>query len=287
MTETKNDVYQIVTDRVVELLERGTIPWREAWAQGEDFPSNLVSGKKYRGINVWLLSAAGYGSPYWVSAKQCKELGGEIRADEWKHHHLAVFWKRLEVDDKATGEKKFVPLLRYYRVFNVEQCDGLTYPMPEARTPDFNPIAEAERIANEMPNPPTIAHNEPRAFYRRSADLLNMPKRELFDNEQEYYSTLFHELTHATGHEKRVGRLQDDNSAFGSTAYAKEELIAEMGAAYLSATAGILHRTIDNSAAYINGWLERLKNDRKLVVNAASAAHRATDYIFGVKYEQH
>jgi antirestriction protein ArdC len=280
----RNDVYQIVTDRVISLLEAGTVPWRKPWAGGEyQFPRNLVSGKEYRGVNVWLLSCAGFGSPYWVSYKQAAERGGQVRKGEASS--LAVFWKRLEVDDKATGDKKWVPLLRYYRVFNVEQCDGLQYPKPEPRGVEFNPIAAAESIVEAMPKRPEIRHGEARAYYRRSADLVNMPARDSFEIEAEYYNTLFHELVHATGHESRIGRQLNEQANFGSSSYAKEELLAEMGASYLSATAGTLHGTVNNSASYIASWLERLRNDRKLVVTAAAAAQKATDFILGKVYD--
>lgn len=280
---SRNDVYQIVTDRVISLLEAGTVPWRKPWAGGEyQFPMNLASGKAYRGVNVWLLSCAGFGSPYWVSFKQARDRGGNVRKGE--KSSLAVFWKRLDVDDKVTGERKFVPLLRYYNVFNVEQCDGLAYPKPEAKPDTFNPIAAAESIVEAMPARPEITHGEPRAYYRRDVDRVNMPAKQSFDVEAEYYSTLFHELIHSTGHESRLARLANESTNFGSSTYAKEELLAEMGASYLSASAGILHRTVDNSAAYVASWLRRLRDDRKLVVNAAAAAQRAADFILGKTY---
>jgi antirestriction protein ArdC len=280
---SRNDVYQIVTDRVIALLEAGTVPWRKPWAGGDaQFPKNLVSGKEYRGVNIWLLSCAGFSSPYWVSYKQAQARGGSVRKGE--KSSIAVFWKRFETADKATGEKKTIPMLRYYRVFNVEQCEGVEYPKPEARAVTFDSIAAAESIVAAMPGPPEITHNEARAYYQRSNDRVNMPKRETFDKGEEYYSTLFHELIHATGHESRLGRLQNDKSNFGSSTYAKEELLAEMGASYLNAQAGIVETVIDNSAAYIASWLGRLKEDRKLVVSAAAAAQRASDWILGKTY---
>lgn len=274
------DVYQIVTDRIVELLEKGTVPWHKPWASDDRLPMNLVSGKQYRGINVFLLHVAGYGSPYWLTFNQINARGGHVRKGE--KSSIAVFYKTWEIDDKETGEKKQIPVLRYYRVFNVEQCEGIDYPKPEQRTSDFNPIDECERIVAGMPNPPTITHNETRAFYRRSDDRVNLPPRESFDCEPEYYSTAFHELAHATGHESRLNRVsKDDQHAFGSGSYAREELVAEMSASFLCGSARIENRTLDNSAAYIAAWLERLKSDRKLVVQAASAAHRAADWILG------
>jgi antirestriction protein ArdC len=173
-------------------------------------------------------------------------------------------------------------LIRSYRIFNVEQCEGINYPKPKPRTAEFNPIEAAERIIAEMPNPPKITHNELRAYYRRTTDKVNLPRREWFDNEAKYYSTAFHELTHATGHETRLNRLSKNNEdAFGTGSYAKEELVAEMGASFLCGIAGIENQTINNSAAYIAAWLEHLRNDRKLVVQAASAANKAANYILG------
>lgn len=278
-SDEKIDVYQIVTNRIIELLEAGVVPWHKPWAAGAEEPINLVSKKAYRGVNVWLLASAGFGSPYWVSYKQAQELGGQVRKGE--SSTLVVFWKQLKGKDKATGEDKVIPVLRYYRVFNVEQCDGLTYPMPEPRNADFNPLAECTRIVEGYKLGPIIEHKSQRACYSRQSDVVNMPVPESFDSSAEYYSTLFHELTHSTGHESRLGRLQNSVSGFGSTSYAKEELIAEMGAAFLSAVAGIGMRVMDNSATYIQSWLMHLKNDKKLVVGAAAAAQKSSELILG------
>lgn len=280
------DVYQLVTDRMIELLENGVVPWRKPWVGGAA-PVHLVSKKPYRGANVWLLGAAGYSSPYWVSYKQAADLGGHVRKGE--KSSLAVFWKLLDIKPGEAGENggdgaktKKVPVLRYYRVFNLEQCDGIQAPVLEAEanpTPDFEPIAQAEQLVQGMPDKPAITHNEARAYYARNEDRVNMPKREAFVGEAEYYATLFHELVHSTGHDSRLARLQNSVSGFGSTSYAKEELVAEMGASYLCALAGIENATIENAAAYIQNWLSVLKNDRKLVVNAAAAAQKAVDFI--------
>jgi antirestriction protein ArdC len=294
MKKQFSDVYQIVTDKIVAMLEKGTIPWRKVWkteAGRVQMPMNLVSKRPYRGINVWMLAAAGYQSPYWVSYKQAMKLGGNVRAGE--QSTLAVFWKRDEIEDKKTGETKRVFLLRYYRVFNVEQCDGLEKHLPKVEKPKgkvkkFNPIAEADKIVEGMPKRPKIEHNGSAACYSPMFDRVKMPVKESFDNPQGYYATLFHELAHSTGHESREGRfagLKEDAKQFGSEPYAKEELIAEMGAAFLCAISGIDNATVDNSAAYIKGWLKALKDDHKLVVHAAAAAHRAADFILDVKFE--
>jgi hypothetical protein len=278
-TERENvDVYQIVTDRIIELLEKGTVPWQKPWVGGEfQAPKNLTSGKAYRGVNVLLLGCSGFSSPYWVSYKQAQDRGGQVRKGEASS--LVTFWKMFEKVE--SGEKKTIPMLRYYRVFNVEQCDGLEYPQEQRQEMTFNPIEEAEKIVKAMPKAPTITHSEQSAFYERGGDRVNMPKRETFSKSEDYYSVLFHELTHSTGHENRLGRLQNSFSRFGDSNYAKEELIAEIGASYLSNTAGIVDRTIDNSASYIQSWISKLKNDRKLIVGASSKAQEAVEFILG------
>jgi antirestriction protein ArdC len=288
------DVYQIVTDKIVELLEKGTVPWKKGWTVvggRPQMPMNLVSKKPYRGINVWMLAAAGYESPYWLTYKQAEKLGGQVRRGE--QSTIAVFWKRDVIEDKKTGDEKRVFLLRYYRVFNVEQCDGLESKLPKVEKPKakskkFNPIAEAEKIVAGMPKAPSIEHNGSAACYSPALDRVKMPVKESFHGEGEYYSTLFHELSHSTGHATRVGRFAgctEDAKKFGSEPYAKEELIAEMSAAFLSAISGI-ETTVDNSAAYIKGWLKALKDDHKMVVQAAAAAHRSADFILDVKFDE-
>lgn len=288
-SEHKATVYDIITDRMVALLEKGIVPWHKPWVGGEaqGAPRNLASGKAYRGINVFLLGSAGYSSPYWVSYKQAQERGGQVRKGE--KSTPAIFWKLWKPEDAAEGaaegdkEARRVPLLRYYSVFNVEQCDGLEYSKPIApEVPEFDPISTAAHLAACMPKPPTITHAEARAYYRPITDTLNMPKPELFAAPAEYYSTLFHEMTHATGHASRIGRPGvTELCAFGSAQYAREELVAEMGAAYLCAEAGILHHTADNSAAYLAGWIKNLRGDNKLAIVAAAQAQKAADYITG------
>lgn len=296
----KKDVYEIVTDQVIELLEKGTVPWQKPWHGGKMMlPKNLVSKKGYRGINVFLLSVTaasmGYQSPYWLSYKQAQTCGGNVKQGE--KSTLVVFWKLLDVEKEEVGETKkdMIPLLRYYRVFNLEQCEGIdpkklpadAMPAEDEDLLDFDPIEECEKVVWSFANSPEIIHdNERRAYYRPMADIVHMPNKELFTSVEEYYSTLFHELTHSTGHEKRLGRK--DNfavAAFGSVDYSKEELVAEMGAAFLCGITGIVNRTIDNSAAYVQGWLKQLKNDKKLVVQAAAQAQRAVDHMLGVTWE--
>ena len=281
-----NKVYEIITEKVLEKLEQGEIPWHQPWVGG--YPKNLVSKKAYRGINVFLLGCQRYGSPYWVSYKQAQQLGGNVKKGE--KATMVVFWKQLNVTDQGSdGEvtEKTIPMLRYYRVFNVEQCEGIDEKkIPELnRNPDFQPLEQCETVVNGMQKKPRIQFQEARAYYHPKDDFVNMPKRESFDNEEFFYAVLFHELGHATGHESRLHRKdQGEWSPFGSEDYSKEELVAEMTAAFLCGHCDIENKTLDNSAAYIKSWLRKLKDDPKMVVLAAAAAQRAADYILNINY---
>lgn len=280
---SKHSVYEIVTEKIIAQLEQGVIPWHQPWA-AVGAPVNLPTGRRYRGINVLLLSCAGYSSPYWMTYRQGKLMGGQVRGGE--KSTLIVFWKWLEVDSEPEPESeetvRRIPFLRYYRVFNLEQVDGIPPSrIPAAETRPVRPLAAAQALVDAMPNPPRIAHGGDKAFYRPSTDSIQMPKPEAFDSPETFHATLFHELTHASGHPSRLGRF--DLSAclapFGSAEYSREELIAEVGAAFLCAEAGIENATLTNSAAYIQNWLGVLKNDRRMVVLAAAQAQRAVDLI--------
>jgi len=286
-------VYEIVTERILEKLEEGTVPWHKPWAGG-GCPKNLVSGKAYRGVNVLLLGSQDFTSPYWVTFKQAKQLGGCVRKGE--KGTPCIFWKFLnrDTEDAVTGETESlkIPLVRYYSVFNaVEQCDGISHPRLEAQAEEptpFNPIEAAEAIVASYPDAPSIAQDgRASAYYRPSTDSIHTPKRETFDSEAHYYATLFHEMTHSSGHEFRLGRPGVMNpTRYGSHEYSQEELVAEMGAAFLLAEAGIDSDSLtDNSAAYVASWLKALKNDPKLVVLAGAQAQKAVDHITGREFE--
>ena len=288
-----NDVYQVITDRIIAQLEKGVVPWQKPWQGGEQMPRNLTSGRAYRGVNVFLLHAMCYESPFWLTYKQASELGGHVKKGE--RACPVVFWKRLQVADKTepTGNKA-VPFLRYYSVFNVAQCEDIPpdkIPVQNGSQRQHCPITAAENIVATMPKKPEIKHGGGRACYSPGLDCVTMPKPEHFQTGQDYYSVLFHELTHSTGHASRLNRKgiggeDGEWSAFGSTPYAREELVAEMGAAFLSGHAGIVERTLDNSASYIQSWLARLKEDRRLIVQAAAAAQKAADFILDTQFTQ-
>jgi antirestriction protein ArdC len=275
----KNQTYERITDRITALLEQGTVPWHKPWKARTGLPRNFVSQKPYRGINVFLLIAMSYESPLWLTFRQVSQLGGSVRKGE--KACPIVFWKQTTVEDKESGEPKKKRLLRFYHVFNVTQCDGLKIASAPLETP-ANGISKPEDIVANMPQPPLVKHGMTHAYYSPREDCVGLPARERFERTEDYYSTVFHELVHSTGHEKRLKRSTLTESAgFGSNPYCKEELIAEMGAAFLCGQAEIGERTIDNSAAYLKGWLEELRRDKMLLVHAAAQAQRAADFILG------
>lgn len=288
------NVYEIITDRILKEMESGTLPWVKGWksALGEE-PANLKSKATYRGLNRFLLSQGSYARPYYVTYNQATELGGTVKKGE--HGMPVIFWKKgtytAKHDDGTESEEKSF-LLRYYTVFNIEQCEGLDKYLPEVKKQPTNEIPsheKADQIVLHYPNAPKLQHRAgDRAFYRPSEDLVVMPEKTQFKSQAGYYSTLFHELTHSTGHESRLKRpTLLDALGFGDTNYSKEELVAEMGAAFLCGEAGIENEAaLKNSAAYIDGWRRTLKQDSKIVVHAAAQAQKAADYILDRKYTE-
>jgi len=284
------DIYAMVTDKIIILLENGVVPWRRPWTS-TGLPRNLVSKKPYRGVNVFLLSASKYVSPFWLTMRQANELGGHIRKGE--ESTAIVFWKienakasPEELDAEETEKetrRRF--LLRFYRVWNLEQCElpqAVLDKLPKMETHQHDPIEAVEKIIAGMPNPPEIVRGGSKAFYSPLTDRITLPPRELFISAEEEAATETHELIHSVGHEKRLAREGICEAApFGSPVYSKEELCAELGAAFLCAEAGISNAVIDNQAAYVAGWLEKLRDDRKLLIHAAAQAQHAADYILG------
>ena len=278
-------IYDQITERIISLLEKGTVPWRKPWKAQTGLPRNLVTKKLYRGINVLLLHAMHYESPYWLTFRQALELGGHVRKGE--KACPVVFWKQLEREDKQTGEKEKIPMMRFYFVFNVAQCEGLKNLSAPAGESPLTAPSKPEEIIAAMPHRPEIRHGMAKAFYSPSADVVAMPNRASFEKDAGYFATLFHELVHSTGHSSRLNRpTLTESAGFGSNPYCKEELIAEMGAAFLCGQAGIAESILENSAAYVQNWLAQLKDDKKLIVQAAAQAQKAADFILGVKHEE-
>jgi antirestriction protein ArdC len=274
------DVYSIVTEKILAALEAGVVPWHKPWDGQASLARNAISNKPYTGINAFLLNLSAYSDPRWVTFKQAQSLGGSVRKGE--KSSLVVFWKQYQNEDEDGNATKKGAILRYYLVFNVEQCENLSKLKPLEEKAEVDAIAEAEAIVAGMPSPPKIDDKgKDQAFYRPSADAISMPKKSAFGSSEEYYSTLFHELSHSTGHPNRLNRAELNTLApFGSETYSKEELVAEFGAAFLCGEAGI-QTTVENSAAYIKGWLNALKNDKRLAVSAASQGQKAANHILG------
>ena len=291
-------MYQTVTDRILSRLKAGLIPWEKPWKTphftGGPFPRNFRTGKPYRGINIFLLWSSPYNSPFWLTFKQAQELKGTVRKGE-KGTQI-VFYKqlreRIKNNDETTGDEddRAPFVLCHYTVFNVEQCDGLTLPEIEQHTttPEIDEDKLYGSIVTGWENRPALCLNSPteyRAYYRPSTDSVHMPARSRFVDAPPYYSTLFHELVHSTGHESRLNRTFGDR--FGDELYSKEELVAEMGAAVRCASAGIANEHTDrNTTAYIQNWIEKLEEDNRLIVHAAANAQSAVALLLGSTFEE-
>jgi len=297
-TTERLNVYKIVTDRIIASLKDGIIPWEKPWKAptfaGGSFPRNFRTGKPYRGVNVFLLWGTQYGSPFWLTFKQALELGGNVRKGE--KGAQVVFYKQLrsrstkvkettEPDTSANDRAPFV--LNHYTVFNVEQCEGLKVPtIEEANTEPVDADATCEAIVNGWDGRPTLRteiETESHAYYRPSTDTIYLPARFRFVDTSHFYATLFHELVHSTGHSSRLARTFGER--FGDELYSKEELVAETGAAFLCAIAGIAtQHTERNTTAYIQNWISKLEQDNRLIVQAAASAQRAVDLITGQSF---
>ena len=273
------DIYAEITNRIVSEMESGLIPWQKPWVASGGCVS-YATGKPYSLLNQMLLGRSGEYATY----QQIQAAGGYVRRGE--KAHMVVFWKFLEKEDEETGEVKQVPFLRYYNVFHIDQCEGLkakhSKPLPQSAEADQK--AEAIICGYLKSSGVRMTHQQgDRAFYRPSDDTITLPLLAQFKETSEYYSTAFHELIHSTGHSKRLNRL-DRTAFFGSEAYSKEELIAEIGASALVNPAGLeTPRSFRNNAAYVQSWLKVLRNDRKMIVSAAGRADKAVSYILNAE----
>ena len=312
-----------ITDRIISFLDDGIIPWNKPWVGGSfNAPRSVSTGKIYRGANLVILSAAGYSSPWWLTFGQARKLGGAVRKGE--RSYPIHYWKFPKVQDcpKCGGNDtqncthcdengkyigKFARLFSF-NVFNATQVDGLPekyYETIEApKGCEFDPVEKAEDIVHVYAkvyykdklaerseylndNPPKVFHDQSdRNYYIPSKDEIHLCEKDQFISVEEYYSTLFHEFTHSTGHESRLDRdsLTGDNF-FGSHGYSKEELVAEFGSAFLCGIAGIdKDDVVKNSAAYIQSWKKKLEENTDWIVWAGSRAAKATDHILGTEY---
>lgn len=280
------NVYELVTNRIIEQLENNIIPWEKPWSGTIDGAFNRVSKKPYSILNQMLLK---YGGEY-ASFKQWKDLGGHIRKGE--KSEMVVFWKMYPIKEKqddGTEIIKTIPLLKYINVFHISQVDGVE-PLKQKVTHDIEPIDKAEKILNDYWNREniTIEHVKgDKAFYSPMFDKIQLPLFEQFKSSEEYYSTATHESVHSTMKTSRCNRQEDRKGkvvSFGSEEYSKEELVAEVGSAQLMNIVGIeTTKSFRNSTAYIQSWLKVLRNDNKFIVSASSKAEKAVNYILGIQ----
>lgn len=267
---TTNDIYQTVTDRIITALEQGTAPWLKPWAEGKCGtmgPFNAATGRPYNGIN-WLV----LGSGGWLTFKQAKELGGSVRKGE-KGTQI-VFWSFPKIKDTETGEEKVVPFAKGYTVFAVEQCEGLN----EAKLKAPAPITAGQTSINVIAAQAgaQVRHGGSKAFYSPSTDHVQMPSIDAFESADAYAGTLAHELVHWTGHQSRCDR--QFGKRFGDDAYAFEELVAEIGSAFVCAQTGIPLEGLQHTS-YVASWLKVLKNDKRAIFTASSQAKKAAEFL--------
>jgi len=273
------DAYSIITERIVDSLSKGVVPWRKPW--NDVIPSNYITEKTYSGINLFLLGLNDFKSPYWLTWKQIQTLGGAVK--KGKKSSVIVYFTMTEYEnsftfsdgrDNITDNVK-IPLLKYYRVWNWEQTDLI----PEKKiTTDNKRLITCDTVFDNLPVRPVIERGD-YPCYQPISDKIFIQDISFFKSSEDYYSTLYHETTHWTGHESRLNRGELKKSAFGSERYSKEELVAEMGASFLCGLTGIQQKTIDNSVSYIQSWLSVLKNDKTFVISASAQAQKAVDYI--------
>ena len=276
----KIDLYQEVTNQIISLLEEGSLTFDSGFLKG-GMPRNAVSGRPYSGVNMLLLSGSavrfGFSSNRWLTYKQAIAAGGNVK--KGSKGILVIYFAILDVKDEETGEDKKLPMLKKFTVFNLDQCENLPEELTTlpAATDEKIDVAAIEKLAEDFGV--LIKHGETVAnpCYVPSGDFIKMPNKERFTSAANYYATLLHEMTHATGHKKRLNR--DFSGRFGSEAYAFEELIAELGSAFMCAEYGLIGATVENHAAYIENWLGILKSDKRAIFTASAQAAKAAEFL--------
>jgi antirestriction protein ArdC len=284
------EVYERITNRIVDALERGEAPvWQKPWKAGTGRPRSMSTGKPYRGVNVILTAMTameeGYSSPFWATYRQIAEQGGQVRAGE--HGTQILLFKDREVTelDPSTGEAvtKRIPLARAFAVFNACQADGLPekyYPQPGQVVDEISEPQEVlDAYLREGPKLQYVAGDG--AHYSPKADTITLPQRSQFRSAEQYYAVAFHEAGHSSGHQSRLNREGiADFDHFGTERYSREELVAQLSSAMLSAETGIANEELEtNDVAYLQSWAQVLRDDPKMIVTAASQAQKAADLI--------
>jgi antirestriction protein ArdC len=287
------DTYKRITGFVIEQLEKGDAIWRKGWNEF-GVPKNITTGREYKGWNSFLLNFITmhqkFKTPYFITYKQAMDAGGAIRSGQ--KGFTVIYWATVENKSKKIevgGEEEYLTyrVPKCHTVFNIEQTHGIVYPKIEKQFRSHTEkIHACEKLIDGMPEKPTIRHEGDEPRYYKMTDCIYMPVVEQFHSDQEYYAALFHELAHSTGHTTRLNRSELMRSdGFGKQVYSQEELTAELTAAFLCAVCGIEQQTITNSAAYIKSWLKVLRNDKKLILKAATQAQAAADFILNKTFE--
>lgn len=284
----KKEVAEEITDAFIAALQAGTVPWRKPWSGSGLEPRNYYSNRPYRGINTLILGLAsqmqGYESPCWTTYKAAEQRGAQVRKGE--KSTKIIFWKPLKVEDRDNpDQEKSVILARLYSVFNTDQIDGIDWQQPEQGEPISVPDALNTIVAGYNNAPEIIHQAQDRAYYSPGQDKIYMPNVSQFSTVEGYAETILHELTHSTGVAHRLHRYEITDHIHGN--YAKEELVAEIGAAMLMNHAGITQEFVtENTTAYIASWLKSLENDHTLIIKAAQAAQKSCDHILGAAQEE-
>jgi len=293
---TKKDPYQELTDRIVEKIKEGVKPWQPRWS-GYGLAKNFVTGNEYSGINFFILNLLSpHPIPYYMTYKQAKEQGGQVKKGSkaervyfYKSYYKDKDGKNMSESEGQEahangGDVERIAFLKYYHVFNVADIEGIEIETPEKMLTEHERIEACEAVIKGYKNGPKHITEDPdSAFYKPSTDEVNLPQLERFKSVEGFYLTMYHELCHSTGHESRLSREGITKpSQFRSERYAREELVAEMGAAYLAGHVGIGGEDVeDQNAAYLGGWLTVLENDTTLIFKAAAEAQKAVNLILG------
>lgn len=271
-----NQIYEKITNQIIEAIESGNLKWMKSWSGG--LPSSFVSKKSYRGVNAFMCQLHrfrnDFNSTKFLTFNQVKALGGHVKKDA--KSIPIIYYMMREVKEEVDGEMvtKTFPMMKSYNVFNIEQ----TTIKDTEKVKDFNNITECDKIIKGYKNKPKFNIGSP--SYNPKTDIINMPNKNDFNSEEEYYSTTFHEMVHSTGHETRLNREGIIGTiAFGSEIYSQEELIAELGSCFLCGHARIEKSTINNSSAYIQSWLKNLKSDKRFIFRAMTKAQKSIDLI--------
>ena len=269
--------YQIITDQLIAAMQGGQIPWRKTWSGNQ--PCNAFNKNVYKGINTLVLGLAPFTDNRWATWNQIVERGGNVKQGEEKNYTRIVLWNWSKKEDKQ-GNITSIPFLKYYRIYNVEQCDNLDLPALVTPSEERDTIAEAEAIVSAYHSCPEIQPAQ-NAWYSPVKDIIGIPDMAFFESSDAYYSTLFHEMAHSTGHSSRLNRKEVVNTAsFGTNDYSKEELVAEFTAYFLCNACGIANERLqENTTAYLQSWIKVLQKDPKIAVQCAGIAQKVTDYI--------